>query len=104
MLQSYYTALASFPGTFLYNIGSIQALSDIKRRSVEKKLKQYVHTHPFKELMRLFSIKTGSKRFIEHETGMFSVDAVYNDLDKYVSNKLIGEKQKGASVMYAYED
>jgi glycosyltransferase involved in cell wall biosynthesis len=104
ILQSYYTGLASFPGTFLYQIGSIKALSDIKRRSVQKELRHYVHTHPFKELMRLLSIKAGNKKLIEHETGFFSVDAVYKNLDKYVSKKLVSEKHKGASVMYAYED
>ena len=104
MLQSYYTAFASFPGTFAYNLGSLKWFSDIQRRSLDKSCKKFVHTHSLKELIRLIAVKAGNKNLVKHETGFFSVDAVYENLDKYVSRKLTAEKSKGASVMYAYED
>ncbi len=104
ILQSYYTTLASFPGSILYKLGSFKGLSDIKRRSINTSLKPYVHTHPWKELGRQVAIKTGIKTLIKHETGYFSTDALYNNMDKYVSKKLKAEKRKGASAIYAYED
>ncbi len=57
ILQSYYTTLASFPGSILYKLGSFKGLSDIKRRSINTSLKPYVHTHPWKELGRQVAIK-----------------------------------------------
>lgn len=104
ILQSYYTTIASFPGSFLYRLGSLKVLSDIKRRSIDAAMRAYVHTHSWKESGRQIAIKAGIKKMITHETGLFSVDAVYKNLDKYVSKKLATEKKKGADAVYAYED
>lgn len=104
MLRSYYTALASFPGSLSYKLGSAKWLADIRRRSLENWLKPYVHTRPWKEAGRLMAIKAGAKRFTEHEQGIFSVDRIYADLDVHVAKKLEYEKRQGASAIYAYED
>ncbi len=41
---------------------------------------------------------------VQHETGIFSTDAIYKSLDKYVSKNIAKEKVKGATAVYAYED
>lgn len=104
ILHSYYTTLASFPGTLVYKLSSLKFFSDIRRRSIDKSLQNYVHIYPWKELGRQIAIRTRNKKLIKHETGFFSVDAVYKNLDKNVSKSLPAEKRKGASAIYAYED
>lgn len=104
ILQSLYTSIASFPGTLLHNIGSFKAFADVRRRELDNIFKDISHTHSLKEAGRLLALKTGSKKLVQHETGIFSVDEVYKDLDKYVAKNLEKEKQKGATAVYAYED
>ncbi len=104
VLQSVYTSLASFPGTFAYDLGRFKILSDIKRRALNASFKNITHTHPLKELARLLFMKAGYKKLVAHEKGIFSVDAVYKSLDKYVAKNLMKEKRNGVSSVYAYED
>lgn len=103
-LQSVYTCAASFPGTLLYKLGAFGPFQDIQRRALNNALKKITHTHPWKELGRLLAIKTGRKKWLTHETGMFSIDQVYQDLDRHVARKLQQERAKGATTVYAYED
>ena len=103
-LQSLYTSIASFPGSFLYKLGSSKIFADIQRRAMDPGFKTLAHTHPWKEAVRLLAIKAGNKKLVAHETGPFSVDEVYKDLDKHVARNLEREKQKGGSAVYAYED
>ncbi len=104
MLGSVYTSLASFPGTLAYTAGGMKMLQDIRRRSFDRELKSLIHTHPWKETGRLLSIKWKRKKWVQHETGIFSVDEVYKSLDRYVARRLANEKAKGATIIYAYED
>ena len=62
------------------------------------------HTHPWREMSRLLAIKAGKKKLLAHETGMLSVDKVYQSLDKYVAKRLVREQRQGVSAIYAYED
>ena len=71
---------------------------------MDRRFKNIVHTHPWKEAGRLLALKTGQKKLIQHETGIFSVDTVYKSLDKYVGKNLAREKKHGVSAVYAYED
>ncbi len=104
LLQSYYTAIASFPGSVLERFGRLRGFSDIRRRSLDPSLSKYVHVRPWKELARLVAIKAGNKALTAHEKGIYSVDKVYADLDNYVAKRLDGEKKHGATAVYAYED
>lgn len=104
LLQSYYTTVANIPGSFINKLGYIPGFTDLKRRSLDMSLNKYVHTHGWKELGRQAAIKTGIKSLTKHETGFFSVDAVYTNLDNYIAQRLRLEKTKGADAVYAYED
>jgi glycosyltransferase involved in cell wall biosynthesis len=104
ILQSYYTALASFPGNIAYKLGSVKWFADIRRRSFDRHFKPFVHTRPWKEAARLIAIKIRAKKLTEHEQGIFSVDKVYADLDAHVAKKLEHEKRRGVTAIYAYED
>jgi glycosyltransferase involved in cell wall biosynthesis len=103
-LHAIYTSVASFPGTLSHRLGSVKKLSDIRRRTLPAAFKKITHTHPVKEWGRLLAVKAGKKKLVQHETGIFSADAVYKSLDKYVAKNLAKEKQQGVTAIYAYED
>lgn len=76
--------------------------SELGRREFSHDLGVPVHSHPWKEAARLAAGKLHLGPLIKHETGRFSVDAVYRDFDKWTARKLRGIP--GASIAYAYED
>jgi hypothetical protein len=88
----------------MYRLGALHLFSDIRRRGLDTVFKKFTHTHPWKEVVRLLALKAGMKKLVRHETGMFSVDEVYQSLDKYVAGKLPAQKRRGTSAIYAYED
>ncbi|HVZ97558.1 MAG TPA: glycosyltransferase family 4 protein [Chitinophagaceae bacterium] len=104
ILQSYYTTVANFRGSVLDKLGAFRGLSEIKRRDLDSCLRSYTRTFPWKELGRQVALKTGATTLTKHETGSFSVDAVYKSFDRYVSKQLDKEKKNGATAVYAYED
>lgn len=102
LLQSFYISIASFENDFLYRIGGIAELSELRKRVFESNLKPYTFTNSYYEMMRQISLKFGFKNLIKHEFGRYSVDAVYTNHDKWVSENIL--KQKGVKAIYAYED
>lgn len=53
---------------------------------------------------RQLASKAGWSSLTKHETGFFSVDAVYQDLDQHVAARLQSAAKRGAGKVYAYED
>lgn len=103
MLERFYTTIASFPGNTYDMLGKISFLSEFNRRSYDAGLQPYTKGMPAKELLRLLSGKAGATALVKHESGMFSVDAVYRSLDKRVADKIrSGRFRKDA--VYGYED
>lgn len=104
MLAEYHTSVALFPGSILDQLGRSLAFSDLKRRSFQPELRDFTKSSPFFELGRMMAGKLGFSSFTHHETGLFCVDAVYQQLDKKVSSRLKKAQRKGAHSVYAYED
>ncbi|MDQ6755973.1 MAG: glycosyltransferase family 4 protein [Bacteroidota bacterium] len=104
ILLEFHTTIASFPGDILDRLGSIGPLSEIRRRRFDTSLKALTHTSPFLEAGRMISAKAGLKKFIQHEKGIFSVDAVYKNLDRKIAARLKSLLGKGLNAVYAYED
>ena len=104
MLTAFHTSIASFPGNIFDNLSKINFLSEFKRRAFDPLLQPVTHMHPLFESCRIISGKVGLQNLIRHETGFFSIDAVYNQLDRKVSKKIICLKKKGLQGVYAYED
>jgi len=70
------------------------------RRSFPESVRSRTHTAPLREVLRLF---TGGAGFSSrHETGAFSIDAVFRALDKTVADHL--RKIDNIRAVYAYED
>jgi glycosyltransferase involved in cell wall biosynthesis len=104
MLQSFYTSLACFENDFLYKIGGNNKFSEIRKRVFDNNLKPFINTNPTYEMIRQIAMKFGFKDLIKHEFGKFSVDAIYANHDKWVSEKISQQILLGAKAVYAYED
>lgn len=73
----------------------------LRRRACPPELADTIHTRPFHEAVRLFAPKLGLPGLVRHETGRFSIDAVYRALDRAVARRLRTRAFRG---VYAYED
>lgn len=99
LLKNFYTCVAVFKNTALYNLTRFKPLREFRRRSFSPLLRAYTNTRPYRELGRLLSEKFGWQNGIKHEQGMFCIDNIYRDLDLHVSKRI-----KKVSAVYAYED
>jgi glycosyltransferase involved in cell wall biosynthesis len=105
LLTAFYTALAVFKGRGLYRVGNLGLFSELHRRQFDTCLEVFTHIYPYRELGRMIASKQGWNRLVEREKGMFSIDVVYQSLDKHIACQLLRTKIK-ASLMgvYGYED
>lgn len=104
MLSEFHTEVATFPGNFLDKLGSMDAFSGFRRRSFDESIRHCTHTWPWLELSRQLAQKIGFNKLVEHEKGLFSVDAVYRNLDKRVASRLKHQPLNSVNGIYAYED
>lgn len=103
ILHSFYTSLAVFKGDLYSKLSIIKPLSILNKRNFDLPLNTYTHSFPYKEIGRMISQKFHFQKLIEHEKGIFSVDKVYQYLDKKVA-KEITKIHKNISGIYGYED
>lgn len=104
LLLKFYTSVAIFPDSYLFELSRLPSFSMLQRRSFDVKLRPYTKTWPIFELSRLISIKMNLSFLNRYEKGLFSIDSVYRSLDRHVSNKLVDAKINSASLVYSYED
>lgn len=74
----------------------------LSRRSFHPLLRPLIRTVPAREMGRLFAEALGVSAFSEHETGPFSIDAVYAHLDGKVAARV--RMLPDCRAVYAYED
>jgi len=104
ILDCFYTAIATFPGNIFDLVSSIGPFSDFNRRRFDPLLKDYTRKYPWLELGRHFASGVGLKNLLKHEKGIFSIDAVYKNLDRHVAADLEKKAKRGINTVYAYED
>lgn len=104
LLYQFHTSIAVFPNNFWHKIAKLKGLGDIKRRSFDSGLQAYTEIYPVKEIGRMIASKLSLNALTKSETGIFSVDKVYHNLDKKISKKLLDAKKNGLTAVYAYED
>lgn len=104
VLAEFHTAIASFRGSWLDRLGTLGPLAEIRRRRFADDLKPLTRTWPWYEAGRLMATKAGLASLTSHETGFFSVDAVYQRFDSRVASGLNAARRRGARGVYAYED
>lgn len=76
--------------------------SQLDRRSFRDIPLRLQHSHPSRELLRLFSSQFNLPFLHAHERGALSVDMVYRRFDQYISSRLF--KSPSLSAVYSYED
>jgi glycosyltransferase involved in cell wall biosynthesis len=101
LLAEFWTCLNFQPPAFLERLLPGRVSRQLRRRSYPRELARAIHTQPFHEVVRLFAPKLGLGGLVRHETGRFSVDAVYRQLDAAVARRL---RTGGFRGVYAYED
>lgn len=101
LLDEFHIAIAAFEGNLWHYLSKLPGLSEFERRRFPEILKAYAKLHPTSELMRLLLNRAGLKSFTKHETGFFSVDAVFRRMDQLFAQEI--EKQK-PDICYTYED
>jgi glycosyltransferase involved in cell wall biosynthesis len=99
MLSAFYTCVAVFENTILFKILKKTPLKEFTKRTFSPAVKPFTRSKPFMEIVRIAGLKFGFKNLVKHETGSFSVDAVYHDLDRNVARKLNDQ-----DAVYGYED
>jgi glycosyltransferase involved in cell wall biosynthesis len=104
MLSGFRTTVATFPGNIFDKLSSFGPFSEFNRRRYDPVLAKYAELWPWDELGRFAASKAGFKSLTKHQTGIFSVDAVYQNLDKRIAKSLKDLANKGTDAVYAYED
>ncbi|MEP6749982.1 MAG: glycosyltransferase family 4 protein [Bacteroidota bacterium] len=103
-LSEFDTTLAANPGAAWLKMLPAGIREEWLRRSFPAPADQ-IWTHPFREISRMVLPKLGMSRYLKHETGWASIDAVYRDFDKAVAGRLLQKvKKKKIHAVYAYED
>lgn len=100
-LAEFWTCLGIDPSAEWLALLPSSLAAQIRRRAVPAELQPLTHSRPWREIVRLIASRTGAKFLNRHETGRFSVDAIYHDLDRAVARHLAKGKFTG---VYAYED
>lgn len=103
LLYKFFTCIACFEKSLLYRLSNISLLKEFRRRIFDSTLETVTMTYPWRELGRHISIKFKLKKLTKHEVGPFSIDRIYETLDKYVASN-IKKYQKDIIAVYAYED
>ncbi len=104
LMQAFYTTVAAFPGNIFDKLSTFGPFNDLKRRGFDSSIQPYTKTAPFMEIARILSGRFGLASVLEKGTGLFSVDMVYQNLDKKVAANLEKEFKDGLDAVYGYED
>lgn len=100
MLAEFWTAISWNPKSAV-NRALPRSLGDLLgRRSFPDSVRSRTHTLPVREAVRLLAGAAGISS--RHETGMFSIDAVFRELDRKVAQRL--RNIDNVRAVYAYED
>jgi alpha-maltose-1-phosphate synthase len=101
MLAGFETTIAWQPGGLLERLLPSGLRGELARRSYPGIPPDLIHTHAWRECVRLLAIRQGWRNLIRHETGRFSFDAVSRTLERDVAARIrAGERVAG---VYAYD-
>jgi len=101
LLTEFWTCLNFSAPALLQRMLPARVVGQLRRRAYPAELAAAIRTQPFQEVVRLFAPKLGFPGLVAHETGRFSVDAVYRSLDRAVARRL---RSGSFRAVYAYED
>ena len=106
MLAAYYTCVHWRPEAVYARMAPASVRAMFERRSRVRLPEKMVHSHPARELIRSALLRAGRRDLVTDlvtgERRLFSIDAVYRDLDRHVAREL--GRYSALSAVYAYED
>ena len=103
LLGEFHTCLAPDPAAPWLRALPAGLRRQALRRARPAELAGLIKTRPWREVGRLGFSALGWNRWSRHETGIFSVDGVYRDLDRAAARRLLARPGFFSGV-YAYED
>src|ERR1700733_9195752 len=103
ILKEFHTTIASYPGNIWDVLGKSQWGREFQRRKFDERLQPLTVQHLFRELGRMLASRLKLHRLNRHETGIFSIDAVYQAQDR-ITAKRLRESPQAFTGVYAYED
>ncbi|TYP91080.1 glycosyl transferase family 1 [Sphingobacterium allocomposti] len=102
MLHSFHTSVATYPNNIFGLLSKLPGGKEFLKRSYPVYNQQFTKQYPYKELGRMLCSKLKLRSPIIHEKGIFSVDEIYQSIDREVANYI--DRQNDMAGIYAYED
>ena len=104
LLAEFWTCLNFDPDARLARWLPVPLRRQLERRSFSPAVRARARTLSAREIGRLLSPALKLGALTRHETGVFSVDAVFRALDRRVARRLKGARARGIRGVYAPED
>ncbi|MCS7465771.1 glycosyltransferase family 4 protein [Stieleria sp. ICT_E10.1] len=101
-LAELHLGIAACGGNSFARLAALPGVSEIRRRTYDARLREFLHLHPWRETARLLAERFGGDIFLTQESGLFCVDAVYRSFDKAVARRVASDANRFAAV-YCYE-
>jgi glycosyltransferase involved in cell wall biosynthesis len=101
VLEEFHTTIATFDKNLLGRISGLPGFGELRRRAFPQALELFTRTHPWREAVRLASLRLGWASLVERERGWASIERVYAGIDKCASHAVNRHKPDG---VYSYED
>ena len=102
LLAEFWTCVHWKKGGFLDGIVTASMRDQLRRRSFPDELTPLIKTVPGREFGRHIAGRLGLNWLTKHETGLFSMDAIFRSLDRHVARRL--SSVRGLKAVYTYED
>jgi len=102
LLAEFWTCVSWNPDSLLNGVLPKNLRSQFGRRALPEILRKRARYVPWREAGRMLASMCGISGWTKHESGIFSIDAVYRSLDRSVARRV--SEGEGITAVYAYED
>ena len=102
LLEEFWTCVSWNPQSPLNRLLPENLRAQLCRRAVPELLRGRMRHIPWREAGRMLASSWGMPGLTRHESGIFSIDAVYRSLDRNVARRVA--RGEGITAVYAYED
>ncbi|MEM6485480.1 MAG: glycosyl transferase family 1, partial [Pseudomonadota bacterium] len=99
LLDEFHTSVAAFNSGLWSALARTRLGQEFNRRRFAEDVRRQTRQKPFRELGRIAANRLGLSALTTHETGRFSVDAVFRGLDRRVARRLGAGRGRA---VYAY--
>ena len=105
LLEEFWTCVEWNPDSWKARLAPPRLRRELERRTFPVKVRDHTRAFPWREWGRLLSSRLGLSALTRHEAGVFSMDAICQDLDRRVARRTRVLAAGGLlSGVYAYED